>query len=201
MSEQEEKKLFRAMTANEFINIRDVRGEYLYTKNGYIFSYIRIQPIALELLSEREKRNKIALFSSEFSNETAAYKLFAITRPIDVSGLLYNLSVLKSDCTDSYRKKLLGYEISDINRFALSGEVVERQFYMALWAESKDKNADRELSKKVGDVIHRFTACGLQAEQCGETDIKKLLNLFANPAYAHMEDAGIEDNVPFIAGV
>ena len=79
MTEQEEKKLFRAMTANEFINIRDVREQFLYTKSGHVFAYIRIQPVALELLSEREKRNKIATFSSEFSNETSPYKLFAIT--------------------------------------------------------------------------------------------------------------------------
>ncbi len=104
MSEQEEKKLFRAMTANEFINVRDVRERLLYTKSGHVFAYIRIQPVALELLSEREKRNKIATFSSEFSNETTPYKLFAITRPIDVTGLLYNLSVLKGECTDAYRK-------------------------------------------------------------------------------------------------
>lgn len=199
MSEQEEKKLFRAMTANEFINVRDVRERLLYTKSGHVFAYIRIQPVALELLSEREKRNKIATFSSEFSNETTPYKLFAITRPIDVTGLLYNLSVLKGECTDAYRKKLLTNEISDINRFALSGEVVERQFYMALWREAKEKNADKELARKVSDVIQRFSACGLSVEQCSETDIKKLLNLFANPAYAHMEDAAVEDFIPFLA--
>ena len=199
MTEQEEKKLFRAMTANEFINVRDVREQFLYTKSGHVFAYIRIQPVALELLSEREKGNKIATFSSEFSNETSPYKLFAITRPIDVTSLIYNLSVLKGDCTDAYRKKLLTNEISDINHFALSGEVVERQFYMALWKETKEKNADKELARKVADVIQRFSACGLQVEQCGEDDIKRLLNLFANPAYAHMEDAAVTDFVPFLA--
>lgn len=198
MTEQEEKKLFRAMTANEFINVRDIQEQFLYTKSGHVFAYIRIQPVALELLSEREKRNKIATFSSEFSNETSPYKLFAITRPIDVTSLLYNLSVLKGECTDSYRKKLLANEISDINRFALSGEVVERQFYMALWKETKEKNVDKELAKKVADVMQRFSACGLQVEQCSESDIKKLLNLFANPAYAHMEDATVEDFIPFL---
>ena len=75
-------------------------------------------------------------------------------------------------------------------RFALIEEAAHR--------DAQDKNADKELAKKVADVLQRFTACGLQVEQCSETDIKKLLNLFANPAYAHMEDAAVEDAIPFL---
>lgn len=195
---EEEKKLFRAVTANEFVNLRDVREQLLYTKDGYVFAYLRIQPISLELLSEREKKAKIAAFSAEFSNEKSSYKMFSITRPIDVSGLLYNLSVLKGECTDLYRKNLLANEIADINQFALSGDITERQFYMALWRETKEKNAVGELMRKVNDVTQRFTACGIQAELCSEKEIKKFLNLFANPAYAHMEDSSIENFIPFL---
>lgn len=195
---EDEKKLFRQVTANDFMNLRDVREQFLYTKDGKIFVYLRILPISLELLSDREKKSKIATFSAEFSNEKTPYKLFSITRPIDVSGLIYNLSTLKNESTDRYRKNLLANEIADINKFALSGEITERQFYMALWQNGKDRNATAELLRKANDVMQRFHGCGIQTDICSETEIKKFLNLFANPAYAHMEDGAIEEYIPFI---
>lgn len=198
MHPEDEKKLQRQVTANEFINLRDVRGNLLYTKDNRIFAYLRIQPLSLELLSDREKKARIAAFAAEFSNEKSAYKLFSITRPIDVSGLIYHLSLLKDECTDRYRKNLLSSEIADINKFALSGEITERQFYMALWREAKETNAATELLRKVNEIVQRFTACNLQVDICKENDIIKFLNLFANPAYAHMEDSSIEDFIPFI---
>ena len=53
---QEEQKL---ETANEFLNVKDIQGNFLYTKDNKIFAYLQIQSISLDLLSEREKKIKI----------------------------------------------------------------------------------------------------------------------------------------------
>ncbi len=42
-------------TAQDFINIVDIKDNFLYTRDGYITSYFRIQPISIELLSEKVK--------------------------------------------------------------------------------------------------------------------------------------------------
>ncbi len=44
-------------TVSDLINIEDIRGELLYTKNGYVFSYIKVQPISIDLKTNSEKEN------------------------------------------------------------------------------------------------------------------------------------------------
>lgn len=38
----------RKMTANEFTNVKDIKKIYLYTKDGYVFCYLRIYSFNLD---------------------------------------------------------------------------------------------------------------------------------------------------------
>ena len=38
-------------TANEFVNVKDIKGNFLYTKDDYIFGYVRLYQFNLDLLS------------------------------------------------------------------------------------------------------------------------------------------------------
>ena len=58
---ERQKKL---QTANEFVNVKDVRGPVLYSRDGLLFAFLRIQPISLDLLSPREKEKKIRSFAA-----------------------------------------------------------------------------------------------------------------------------------------
>ncbi|WP_347460405.1 hypothetical protein [Clostridium sp. DMHC 10] len=53
-------------TANEFVNVKDVKERYLYTRDGYIIMYIKINPISIDLLSEREKKLYVRLSQQNF---------------------------------------------------------------------------------------------------------------------------------------
>jgi len=63
----------RKLTANEFINIRDIIGNYLYTRDGYVFMDIRLQPISVDLLSSREKDSLINTLTAKLSSETKPF--------------------------------------------------------------------------------------------------------------------------------
>jgi hypothetical protein len=187
----------RAQTANEFVNVRDVRGPILYGKNGLVFAFLRIQPVSLELLSQSEKERKIKTFSAEFSAEKKAFKFFSISRPVDISGLLAYLSELLSEATDPVRKELLHHELREISAFALTGEITERQFYLALW-ESGWEDKERELFRRAQELESKFMRCDIKTELCGQGAIIRLLNLFGNPNYAHLEDGDISPAIPFL---
>ena len=193
--EEAKRKLQKIVTANDFVNIKDIQDNILYTKDNKLFMYLRIQPISLELLSETEKEHKIRQFAGEFSVEKGSYKMFSISRPIDVSGLIHNFTRLKEEETNPYVKKLIYNEINEINKFALSGEIIERQFYMIIW-QNQSKDAKKEIMKHAGEIIARFKACEMHLDVCEDTEIKKLLNLFANPNYAHMEDVETDEFIP-----
>mgnify|MGYP002796345518 CR=1 FL=1 len=61
------------------------------------------------------------------------FQLLAVSRPVDISPLLSELSATLTSSSDVKQKELLKQEIVEMGAFALSGEVVERQFYIKIW--------------------------------------------------------------------
>jgi len=192
-----EARLKRTITANEFVNVKDIMDEIVYSKDGYIFTYIKIKPISLELLSEKEQRAKGRQFTSEFSAIKQQYKLFSISRPVDVTFMIDNLNKLHKNTSDIKRKEVIMKKIHEVNQFALSGDILEHQFFMILWTAHR-MDAERELLKQTNEIIGRFRACGSEANICKKSDIVKLFNLFSNPNYAHLEDGDFEEYIPFV---
>ena len=190
-------RLRRNMTANDFINIKDIKDDIVFTKDNNVFAYLKIQPISRELLSPREDRILGKQFSSELSGVKCLYKFLSVSRPVDVTYMLDNFQNMKQEATERKRKEILTQKIREVNQFAMSGEVLEHQFYLILWQEDK-KNAERELLKQANELISRFKACGTDVALCKESDIIKLFNLFANPNYAHLESTDYLDYVPFM---
>ena len=83
---------------------------------------------------------------------------------------------------------------------ALSGEVVERQFYIKIWDKAVD-GVERELLQKLKYLSGYFADCGIQTEILEQQDIVRLCNLVNNPAYVHLEDAGFEAAIPILESV
>lgn len=51
-----DKEELAQMTANEFVNVKDIRGNFLYTRDNVALAYLKIFPISTELFSKNEKR-------------------------------------------------------------------------------------------------------------------------------------------------
>jgi len=194
---QAAERLRRTQTANDFVNVKDIRGGALFSKDGLVFAFLRIQPISLDLLSPREKEKKIKSFAAEFSSERKGFKFFSISRPVDISGLSARLAELLKEAADPAQKDLLNNEIREVSAFALTGEVTERQFYLIIW-EYAGNDGEKELLRRARELENRFSGCEIVAELCEQGTVIRLLNLFANPNYAHLEDEDIEPAIPFI---
>jgi hypothetical protein len=54
-SEKKKKQILQAdeeqKTANEFVNVKDIKGKFLYTRDGLILCYLKINPISIDLSS------------------------------------------------------------------------------------------------------------------------------------------------------
>jgi len=194
-----EKQLQKNLTANEFVNVKDIDGTIVYSKDNRLYAYIKIKPFSLELLSEDEQKLRGRQFTAEFSAITKSYKFFSISRPVDVSFMLDNLTRINSETHDIKRKELIRNKLAEINQFAMGGDILEHNFFMVLWVTNK-KDAQKELLKLAAEVIGRFKSCRMEVSLCNEGEIVKLFNLFANPNYAHLEDADIGEYIPFVKG-
>ena len=62
--------MIEQITANDFVDVKDIKGMFLYTKSNKIFSYLRIYPFNLDLLTTEDRRN--------LTNRLAVAKIFCI---------------------------------------------------------------------------------------------------------------------------
>ena len=185
-------------TANEMINVKDIKDKYLYTRDNLIMMYIKISPISIDLLSDREKRLLTKQLTAELSSEQKPFKFIAVSRPVDMSPLINEYTQLMVSTTNQKQKDLLRNEMLVMSNYALSGEVVERQFYIMIW-EQYEEGCEREISKRCYELNSKLEGSGISCEILKQQDIVRLCNLINNPAYTHMEDSSFEAAIPLLS--
>lgn len=190
----------KVQTANEFVNVKDIQNRLLYTKDHYVFAYIRVPPVSRELMSETEQEIQIRNLSVALSTEQKPFKLLAISRPVNISDLI-------DDMTDAYlvadtpqQKELLKNDIDTVNGFALSGDVMERQFYFIIWEGYYD-GVYVDLLKRAEDFCAKVASVQKDVKILEDHEIVQLCNLFANPGYAHFEQGEIVPSFPLLGGI
>ena len=176
-------------TAQEFINVRDIQDKFLYTTDGLILTFVRIHSISIDLYSKAEKNSLIRQLTAELSDIQYPFKFLAVSRPVDISPVITDMQSMLREADD--RRK----EILQMSGFALSGEIVERQFYVSLW-ERAEEGAEKELLKRAVLFSEKFSGCGIPCDVLGEKEIVRLLNLVHNPSYTHLEDTEFSAAIP-----
>lgn len=184
-------------TAQEFMNVLDIEGNFLYSKDKYIFAYIKINSISIDLLSKREKKNLCYKLTSELSADQSKFRFLAVSRPIDITPLINDYSNIMLNSNNQKQKELLRHEMLVMSNYAMSGEVVERQFYIRLY-EEYEEGIERDLLKRVTEFASRFENSKVPCEVLKKQEIIRLCNLINNPAYSHIEDTDYEVAMPFI---
>lgn len=184
-------------TANDFVNVKDIKDRFLYTRDGQIIMYIKINPISIDLLSEREKKQLCKTLTAELSSEQKPFKFLAVSRPVDISPPINEYTQIISSTADQKQKDLLRNEMLVMSNYALSGDVVERQFYIMLWEKYED-GIERDMTRRCYEFVSKFESGNIRCEILKEQDIVRLCNLVNNPAYANVEDTEFEATIPIL---
>lgn len=201
LSDKKKKQAMAAegqQTANEFVNVKDIKGKYLYTRDNLVICYLKVNSISIDLFSKSEKQQLIKQLTANMSGIQHPFKFLAVSRPVDITPLISELSSALAT-SDPKQKELLKQEILEMTTFALSGEVVERQFYIVLWEKAED-GAEKDLLVKAKDFAGNFSDCGISCDILEQQDIVRLCNLVNNPAYMHLEDTDFTPSIPILGG-
>lgn len=182
---------------HDLINIRDIKGNFLYTDDHKICAYFRVNPISVDLYSQREKKQLCQMLSSQLASEQRPFKFLAVSRPVDISPLISEYSQILTQSSNNVVKDILKNEIKVIHEHSSSGDVVQRQFYFMLW-ETYEEGIERDLLKRINDFKNKFVTCRLNGEVLKQQEIVRLCNLVNNPAYSHIEDMNSEANITTI---
>lgn len=184
-------------TAQDFVNVKDIKDKFLYTRDEKIISYIQLNPIDINLLSKREKQTLARTLTAELTSERKTFKFIAVSRPVDISPLLTEYQNIISNTTNQKQKELLRHEMYSISNFALSGEVVERQFYIMLW-EDYEEGIERDILKRAMEFASKLESSSIKCNILTENKIVRLCNLINNPAYTNIEDTSFEPAIPLL---
>lgn len=198
---EKKKKLTKEqITAQEFTNVLNIQNGFLYTRDGYVIGYIKILPVSVGLLSQREKETLVKQLTAELSVEKEPFHFLAISRPVDMQPLLESYARMRDQTSDPYRRDLLRKEMENLSDFTFGNEIVERQFFFYL-SMKNEEDVERELKKKIADFTEHFETVGIKTEILKDTEIIRLCNLVNNPAIVSIEDETVNASIPILKGV
>lgn len=190
-------KLFnkeKKQSLNEFLNIKDIKDNYLYTLDGQVILFIKVFPINIELLSDDELEVKMDANSIEFSNEQYPYKIIVIPRAVDISEHIREQEELKKTLDDEVCIKIINNRIIATTEIVENKNIIENEFYIMIYDNFKD-NIENELNKRANNWIKRLKNCELKSEVLEERDIILLIKSFTIPEFARTEGTDYADNI------
>mgnify|MGYP000844621419 CR=1 FL=1 len=184
------KKDISMETVQEFVNVKDIRKNFLYTSDNKIFSYIRIHPIDVNLLSKREQRSKTRILTKEISVLQRDFKFLAVSKPTDISSIIDEYQEILVTSIDQKQKEILRKEMLALSDFATTGEAMERLFYIVLW-DDYEEGMESEIMKVANDFISAYSSINIKSEVINEKEIYQLCNMINNPGYIN-EDIEVD---------
>lgn len=172
---------------NDLTNVADVRKNILYTKDGYSFGFLRLYPINIDLLSNREIESKYNVLTASFKSENQPFTILSIPRTVDLEKYLdYLNEKYENEITNLKRRMILGYMINSATDKIMSDTNYEHQFYIKIW-EKTDEKSDQKIAERLQDFESRYNTIQNKTQRLNDIDIIKLCNLYANSNTASME--------------
>lgn len=169
-----------ALSVNEFLRIKDIRDDLLYTTDGYIFSYLQVFPQNTTLKTYNEQAQIALNLASEFSTESSPFSLFLTNRPVDVTKMTdYQIELMNRE-PDTQIQSLLAQRIEGLNALANSGIALEEEIYIKIWVRDKE-GAEDELFSRKNRLSSELLNAGFKTKFLSEKDLQQLCDTFTNP--------------------
>lgn len=179
---------------NEFLNIKNIDENFLYTLDNKVITFIKVYPINTELFSEEELENKMDSMSVEFSNEQYPYSIFVIPRKVDISEYVKEQEELKKNIQDEISIKIVEKRIIATHELVADKNIIENEFYLYIWEEDSD-NVKEKILKRANNWKKRFKDCGFETEILEKTQIILLAKSFTIPEFARKESVDYDDSI------
>ena len=184
---------------NEFLNVKNIKENFLYTLDGHVIQFIKVEPINIELLTDDELESKMNFSSIEFSEEQQPYKILVIPRAVDISEHIEEQEELKRKIDDDVGIEIINNRIISTTEIVENKNIIENEFYIMIY-DSYNDNIENELMKRANNWINRLKNCGYRSDLLYEREIILLIKSFTIPEFARTEGTDYDDNIVQIKG-
>ena len=151
------------ISVNNFLRIKDIRGDLLYTTDNLIQTFIQVFPQNTRLKTLKEKSNIALNLARELSTETESFALYLTNRPIDVSKMTdYQVELMEKE-TDTQIQGLLQKRIEALNSLSNTGIALEEEIYIRIWKRDKE-GAEDSLNIRKNRLSHELLNAGFETK-------------------------------------
>ena len=176
-----------AITANRFLNIKDIQGNFLYTIDGKVLAYLKIYPKNCKLMSKEEQKNHAQILTRNFASELKPFKLYFTNRPVNLQRNQDYQAELMDKEKNATKFILQGKRSRSFGNLSVRGKALESEIYLIVWGENTEY-IEQELMKRLNDLKMKFTNSGYRTEILEERLIIQLVNSYTNPDVAYIEN-------------
>ena len=155
--------MIEQITANDFVDVKDIKGMFLYTKSNKIFSYLRIYPFNLDLLTTEDRRNLTNRLAAAFDGDRKNFMYCTLPRELDLDGYKIFLKEKRQSAETLGKKRIIDELIKKATDLTSSTENYEHQHFYKFWADvntatSQVENElrDRRVKNKVDFRAHLY---------------------------------------------
>ena len=175
------------ITANRFLNIKDIQGNFLYTIDGKVLAYLKIYPKNCKLMSKEEQKNHAQILTRNFASELKPFKLYFTNRPVNLHRNQDYQAELMDKEKNAMKFTLQGKRSRSFGNLSVRGKALESEIYLIVWGENTEY-IEQELMKRLNDLKMKFTNSGYRTEILEERLIIQLVNSYTNPDVAYIEN-------------
>ena len=195
----------RELTANEFVNVKDIHNIFLYTKDNYIFSYLRVYPFNLDLLSQEERKSITNRLAASFDGDRKNFDYCTLPRELDLDKYKGYLKEKRMQEIESLGKKhIIDELIMKATDLSSSNENYEHQHFYKIWKQVNAyvsvAQAEAELKERIVRFRDIYQSVDIMCEILQEKEIIKLCNLYSNSRSANYDVAEslVQPEIPMI---
>lgn len=177
--------------AQDWMPIYDIHNEIAFRRDQELVTAIKVQPVNIHLLSEKEQRVKISALHEVLNGIDVAHQFFSVAKPVDLDAYISELELYKEDA--SFRKtRILDHYIQVAAAKASSGTALERLFFVVL-SRKRETNAEMLLYEQAKSIASNLTSAGLTADVCTEQELRDLYFITTHPAQASVERSPLDN--------
>lgn len=177
------------ISARDFVEAKDVKGNILYRKDGYIMGYLRIYFFNLDLKSNIDRKSITEKLTAAFKDDRRNFVYLTLPREIDLDNYKDLLKRKHKDTENLGKRHILANMMIEGTRLSTNGDNFEHQHFIKIWEKKTGEStrAEEAIVERLKDFKRWFSMAEIETSVLTETEIIKLCNLFGNSLQASYE--------------
>lgn len=168
------KNVVTSQYTEDWLPVESIQNGFIITNDKMKVGGVKITPRNIFILAPENQANILIALKNFYNTIDFEFWLIVADRPVDISVYMSQLQLLYNDVSSPAVRKLITQDINKGQSF-INNNVVDTEYYILF----KEKNDDL-MQKRIRQLINGLAACGLNAAQATNDDLRIVLDNFLN---------------------